>query len=158
MEFSLSLTCLLAYCLLYALFRRIHGGWLGLGKVLPVFLEVTFAGLPWLLIDIYAALGMSAFAYLFWQGAPFWPHHVFTGEPGSGWEKQCIKRYWHVACAWILADRYWPRHWIVKSFIDGQTSVGELGAGFLAAATNLALVYAAYQIMGYSQWLENWIS
>jgi hypothetical protein len=128
--------------LLTGFLRRMQGKY---GRI-PAIVNGLLAGTPWLLVDFWPALVVAILAWALWNGAPFLPHHVFTGAPGSGWEKQCIKRYGPVAFGWIWADRYWPKRWTVPWLIDGPTSAGEILAGIIFGTINLALALLVWRL------------
>lgn len=133
-----SVPALVVYVLLAGLLRRMQGKD---GRI-PAIANGLLAGAAWLDVGFGPALVVAVAAWTFWNGAPFLPHHVYTGAPGSGWERQCIRRYGPVAFGWILADRYWPASWKVRWLIDGPTSAGEILAGIIFASLNLGLAAA----------------
>lgn len=128
--------------LLTGLMRRLQGKY---GRI-PAIANGLLAGTPWLTVGFVPAFIAALVSWLIWNGAPFLPPHVFAGAPGSGWEKDCFKRYGPVAFGWIWADRYWPKNWTMPWLIDGSTSAGEILAGIIFGTINLALALLVWRL------------
>ena len=106
---------------------RIHGGWLGISRIL--------------MYGISGGLNYVWMVHL--GGSPYW---CILGAiaiecfwaPGHQWTsfRALILRYGPLGLYWWYAQKWWPDHWRLGSFIDGPIAVAEI----LARATMYGVI------------------
>lgn len=117
----------LLYGLMWALWRRWLGGWIGVptgwGRV-PHVLAVILLTAPFYTATWWLWPVMAGVSLLFWL-----PGHRYDNL------SDLLIRYGLFGLPWHFARKYWPDGWVVRTgrtyLIDGWSSVGELGAGFM---------------------------
>ena len=110
---------LFIYGIVWALWRRILGGWIGLRRaivnsVIPIFLIPIYLHCPHY-VDM-AIITAITYAY--------WLCHV---DYNQWW---IVLRYPIVGASYPLLKKVWRNEWNMPQFIDGYSAVAELFIGF----------------------------
>ena len=105
--------------LVWALWRRVMGGGLGLSRPLIIVAGVILAAFPYALLGDWIAAGLAGTLT-----AGYWtPGHNFMSD------RALWRRYGPPGVSWMICRRFWPTAWTWPPFIDGWTAVAEIGAG-----------------------------